>query len=182
MRLLGGNGLAVESRLGQGSTFSFTLQLPEPEAKPDYPPSAFPLPPAVDFGGLRALVAEDNPLNRFLLRKILEKLGVGQTAFAADGHEALRLIQSAQAGGTPYHVVLMDLRMPGLDGIEVTRRVRQAGIDTPIVALSAQPAEDDAARCREAGMSGYFSKPYRINDLEAVLTEIVSTTGSRSPS
>ena len=78
------------------------------------------------------------------------------------------------SGNTPYDVIFMDLRMPGLDGLEAARTIRQAGIDTPIVALTAQAAEDDAERCRQAGMSAYFSKPYRINDLEAVLAALAS--------
>jgi PAS domain S-box-containing protein len=180
VRLLGGAGLEVDSQVGRGSIFYFTLRLHEPESKVASVPADLPLPPAVDFGGLKALVAEDNPLNRFLLQKILEKLGVGLTEFASDGEEALGMIFAAQRAGLPYHVVFMDLRMPGLDGLEVTRRVRQARIDTPIVALTAQAAADDADRCREAGMSGYFSKPYRINDLETVLTGLVSETGQRS--
>jgi PAS domain S-box-containing protein len=179
VRLLGGTGLEVDSQVGLGSVFYFTLWLHEPEAKGVPSPTDLPLPAAVDFGGLRILVAEDNPLNRFLLQKIMEKLGVGQIDFAGDGEQALRMILDAYAARVPYHVVFMDLRMPGIDGLEVTRRVREARIDTPIVALTAQAADDDADRCREAGMSGYYSKPYRINDLEAVLTGIVTDTGTR---
>jgi len=177
VRLLGGTGLEVASQVGRGSAFYFTLKLQEPEGGAAVQPTELPLPPAADFGGLRVLVAEDNPFNRFLLKKILEKLGVGHTAFAGDGPEALRMILEVHKTKAPYHVVFMDLRMPGLDGVEVTRRVRQAGVDTPIVALTAQAVGDDDIRCREAGMSAYFSKPYRINDLETVLISLVSETG-----
>jgi len=176
VRLLGGTGLEVATHVGRGSTFYFTLRLHEPEAGIVARPADLPLPPAADFGGLRILVAEDNPFNRFLLQKILEKLGVVSMAFAANGAEALRMILDATSSPRPYHVVFMDLRMPDLDGLEVTRRVRQAGVATPIVALTAQAADDDARRCREAGMSDYFSKPYRINELEAVLSGLVSET------
>jgi CheY-like chemotaxis protein len=68
----------------------------------------------------------------------------------------------------------MDVRMPVLDGLEAARRLREHGVTTPIVALTAQAAEDDDALCRQAGMNAYFSKPYRINDLEAVLAEIAA--------
>ncbi len=178
VRLLGGSGLAVASAPDKGSEFSFVLPLTLPLAKAAPPPPDHPLPPAVDLGGLRALVAEDNPFNRFLLQKILEKLGVGRQAFAEDGNKALNMILAAAEAGEPYHIVFMDLRMPDLDGLEVTRRVRRAGVATPIVALTAQAAPDDAARCREAGMSGFFSKPYRINDLEAVLVALAGEGGS----
>ncbi|HCR12951.1 MAG TPA: ATP-binding protein [Solidesulfovibrio sp.] len=173
VRLLGGTGLDVVSAPGKGSTFSFTLNLDEPDGKPAAPRPGAPLPPAVDLGGLRVLVAEDNPFNRFLLQKILEKLGVGRQAYADDGLKALEMLLAAKEEDTPYDVVFMDLRMPGLDGLEVSRRARQAGIATPIVALTAQASPDDAARCREAGMTAFFAKPYRISDLEKVLVALV---------
>ncbi|MGE4537258.1 MAG: ATP-binding protein [Desulfovibrio sp.] len=174
VRLLGGTGLSVTSQPGKGSTFFFTLRLPEPDTAAAPPPTDGPLPPALDLGGLRVLVAEDNPFNRFLLQKILEKLGVGQQTFAENGLEALDKILAARDADAPFHIVFMDLRMPGIDGLEATRRAREAGIDTPIVALTAQSSSEDAARCREVGMSAFFSKPYRINDLETVLVNLVS--------
>ncbi len=174
VRLLGGTGLDLATQVGRGSTFSFTLPLGEPGSRSDPQPSAVPLDTAADFGGLRVLVAEDNPFNRFLLQKILEKLGVGHQEFASDGLAALDMILSRHAAGAPYHVVFMDLCMPGLSGLDAARRVRESGIATPIVALTAQAAADDADRCREAGMTAYFPKPYRINDLEAVLAGLRS--------
>ncbi|HML55250.1 MAG TPA: ATP-binding protein [Solidesulfovibrio magneticus] len=170
--LLGGSGLELDTNPGRGSVFSFTLALPEPQAAHSRPD--LPLPSAADFGGLRALVAEDNPYNRFLLQKILQKLGVGQADFASDGQEAVRLVLAARDADAPYHVVFMDVRMPILDGLEAARRLREHGVTTPIIALTAQATEDDDAQCRQAGMNAYFSKPYRINDLEAVLAEIAA--------
>ncbi|WP_428562009.1 MAG: ATP-binding protein [Solidesulfovibrio sp. DCME] len=177
VRLLGGVGLELESRPGQGSTFSFTLRLREPDTAATAVRPRQPLSPLSDLGGIRVLVAEDNPFNRFLLQKILEKLGVARQAFAADGRQALDMLLSAHKAETPYDVIFMDLRMPGLDGLEVARRAREAGIDTPIVALTAQASADDAARCRQAGMTAFFAKPYRINDLEKVLVGLVGATG-----
>mgnify|MGYP001428731925 CR=1 FL=1 len=173
VRLLGAPGLEVASQEGHGSVFSFTLHLGEPEAPLRLPADAEARPLGVGFGQLRALVAEDNPFNQFLLRKILEKIGLPLPDFAADGILALDMILARQASAEPYHVVFMDVRMPGLDGLEVCRRVRDAGIGMPIVALTAQASPDDAARCREAGMTAYFSKPYRISDLENVLRGIL---------
>ncbi|EKO38914.1 MAG: PAS domain S-box [Solidesulfovibrio magneticus str. Maddingley MBC34] len=170
--LLGGSGLELDSAPGLGSVFAFTLPLPEPLAA--HPRHDLPLPPAADFGGLRALVAEDNPYNRFLLQKILQKLGVGQADFASDGQEAVRMVLDARDADAPYHVIFMDVRMPILDGLEAARSLREYGVTTPIIALTAQAAEDDNAQCRQAGMNAYFSKPYRINDIEAVLAEIAA--------
>ncbi|QAZ66299.1 PAS domain-containing sensor histidine kinase [Solidesulfovibrio carbinolicus] len=172
VELLGGSGLELDTSPGRGSVFSFTLSLPEPQAA--HPRPDLPLPSAADFGGLRALVAEDNPYNRFLLQKILQKLGVGQADFASDGQEAVRLVLAARDADAPYHVVFMDVRMPILDGLEASRRLREHGVTTPIIALTAQATEDDDTQCRQAGMNAYFSKPYRINDLEAVLAEIAT--------
>ncbi len=179
VRLLGGTGLEVASQPGKGSTFFFTLHLAEPDGKTAAPRPGAPLAlaPAVDLGGLRVLVAEDNPFNRFLLQKILEKLGVGRQSFAADGQKALEMLLASKEEDTLYDVVFMDLRMPGLDGIEVSRRARQAGIETPIVALTAQASAEDADRCREAGMTAFFAKPYRISDLEKVLVALVGDAG-----
>lgn len=173
VHLLGGTGLEVDSQSGQGSTFSFTLHLHEPDPAVGERPACHPLAPAADLGGLRVMVAEDNVFNRFLLQKILEKLGVTRQAFADDGPKALQMLLDAREAGTPYDVVFMDLRMPGLDGLEVARQARAAGVDTPIVALTAQASPEDAAKCREAGMSAFFAKPYRINELEKALINLV---------
>jgi len=169
VRLLGAPALEVTSQEGHGSVFSFTLRLHEPEAGRCIPEDDDVRPLGLGFDGLRALVAEDNAFNRFLLGKILEKIGLPAPDNAPDGARALEMILAQEEAGTPYDVVFMDVRMPGLDGLEVCRRVREAHIATPIVALTAQAAPDDAARCREAGMTAYFSKPYRISDLENVL-------------
>jgi PAS domain S-box-containing protein len=173
VRLLGGAGLELATQEGRGSAFSFALHLDQPDV-PVRPKLVSDTRMATSgLGRLRVLVAEDNPFNRFLLQKILEKLDVSPPDLAGDGREALDMILARQAAGEPYHVVFMDLRMPVMDGLEATRRVRAAGIDTPIVALTAQAGPEDAERCRKAGMTTYFPKPYRINDLEAVLADIL---------
>ncbi|MFP5257578.1 MAG: ATP-binding protein, partial [Acidobacteriota bacterium] len=123
VRLLGGAGLDVVSQPGQGSAFFFSLPLTEPVGTA-IRPAAAPLPPSADFGWLKVLVAEDNAFNRFLLQKILEKLGVGQADFVGDGNEAVASVLAGIAGGAPYDVIFMDLRMPGLDGLEAARQVR----------------------------------------------------------
>lgn len=177
VRLLGASGLEVTSEEGLGSSFYFTVHLLEPEAPVRAAAEAHLRPLGRSFSRLRALVAEDNPFNRFLLRKILEKIGLPAPDFADDGLKALDMILSRNAAGAPFDVVFMDVRMPGMDGLEACRRVRDAGIDTPIVALTAQASDDDAARCREVGMTAYFSKPYRINDLENVLRGFLPGNG-----
>jgi PAS domain S-box-containing protein len=188
--LLGAFDLVLESQPGRGSTFFFDLPLHSTS-----PQGAARLLDAAehdaerpngeaergDFSALRVLVAEDNDFNRFLLGKILDKLGVGEAAFAADGEGSVEMVLERAAAGRPFDVLFIDLRMPGLDGISATRRLRRAGIAIPVAALTAQATEQDAARCREAGMDYFFPKPYRVPDIEKVLTKVAAAGGGLRP-
>jgi PAS domain S-box-containing protein len=114
-------------------------------------------------GGLSILVAEDNEINALLARALLSKLGYRPTV-AVNGADAVDAWLAAQAAGEPYDLVLMDVHMPVLDGIEATRRIRAAeaesGISrTPIVALTAGAFADDRDACQEAGMDSFLVKP-----------------------
>lgn len=114
----------------------------------------------------RLLVVEDNQINQMVVLAMLESLGL-EADLAASGPEALDLFTR-----TPYNLILLDIRMPGMDGLELTRRIRsRTGIDQPkIVALTASAMEEDRQRCLTAGVDAYLSKPVRIDDLVAVLT------------
>jgi signal transduction histidine kinase/CheY-like chemotaxis protein len=103
--------------------------------------------------GLRVLLAEDNPVNAMLAVSLLRREGCSVDK-AADGHEALQAL-----AGAPYDLVLMDMRMPGLDGLETTRRYRARGGRAPVVALTANAFEEDRRACLEAGMNDFLSKP-----------------------
>ncbi|NMC48228.1 MAG: response regulator [Desulfovibrio sp.] len=188
--LLGAPDLVLESQPGRGSTFFFELPLhsTSPHAAAslqDADGHGEERPPEEaargDFSALRVLVAEDNDFNRFLLGKILDKFGVCETAFAADGEGAVEMVLERAAAGRPFDVLFIDLRMPGLDGISATRRLRRAGIAIPVAALTAQVTEQDAARCREAGMDYFFPKPYRVPDIEKVLTQVAAAGGGLRP-
>ena len=182
--LLGGGDIRVQSALGRGSEFSFTLPLPV------LPPTDAPTetaPPVAsgektrDFGGLRVLVAEDNPFNRFLLQKILDKLGVLDVSFADNGEEAVKnVIERGDAGGS-YDVIFMDVRMPVMDGLAAAREIRRLGVTAPIVALTAQAMSEAGQRRLPEGMDYYFAKPYDIGDLESVLGEIVEAGDRKAP-
>jgi PAS domain S-box-containing protein len=113
--------------------------------------------------GLSVLVAEDNEINALLMRSLLTRLG-HQAVIATSGEEALESWLSAKSAGTPYDLVLMDIQMPGLDGIETTRRIRAREADTssrptPILALTANTLVEDRYACFEAGMDGFLIKP-----------------------
>jgi CheY-like chemotaxis protein len=111
--------------------------------------------------GLAILVAEDNEINALLARSLLTRLGHRPT-IATSGDAAVDAWLSARQAGEPYDIVLMDVHMPGSDGIEATRRIREAeagGSRTPIVALTANAFEEDRDACLAAGMDGFLTKP-----------------------
>ena len=113
--------------------------------------------------GLSILVAEDNQINALLIRSLLGRLG-HHAVITTDGAEALESWLSAKSAGSPYDLVLMDIQMPQLDGIETTKRIRtleagQPGRRTPILALTANTLVEDRYACFEAGMDGFLIKP-----------------------
>jgi PAS domain S-box-containing protein len=123
--------------------------------------------------GLSILVAEDNEINALLTHALLVKLGHRPT-MAGNGTAAVDSWVAARAAGIPYDRVLMDLHMPGMDGLEATRRIRaleaeQCGRRTPIVALTANVSAEDRDACLDAGMDGFLVKPLDRKRLAAVL-------------
>ena len=114
--------------------------------------------------GVRVLLAEDNPINALLARALLEREGCKVDRIAS-GDEAV----SALSRGF-YDLILMDLRMPGLNGIEATRALRQRGVTTPIVALTADAFDEDRRACLAAGMNDFLAKPLTPSALRGVLT------------
>ena len=130
------------------------------------------LAPAADGAkGLAILVAEDNEINALLARSLLTRLGHRPT-IATSGDAAVDAWLSAREAGEPYAIVLMDVHMPGSDGIEATRRIRAAesgGPRTPIVALTANALEEDREACLAAGMDGFLTKPLDRERLAAAL-------------
>lgn len=128
----------------------------------------------------RILVAEDHPINQVLVRKILEKLGF-DVLLAADGEIALSLWR---ADPLCIDLILMDIQMPNLDGLETTRRIRQdeshSRRSVPIVALTAHAMNGDAERCLQAGMNAYLSKPIDISRLVSTLHGLLSAQPAAS--
>jgi CheY-like chemotaxis protein len=113
--------------------------------------------------GLSVLVAEDNEINALLMRALLTRLG-HRTVIATNGEAALDSWLAAKTAGMPYDLVLMDIQMPQLDGIEVSKRIRACEADepgrrTPILALTANTLAEDREACFEAGMDGFLVKP-----------------------
>lgn len=114
----------------------------------------------------RVLLVEDNPINQRVAMRMLERLGI-EADLARDGQEAV-----AAAAAAPYDCILMDIQMPGIDGLEATRRIRQdrSAIHRPrIVAMTATATSEDQERCLAAGMDAYISKPVRLEDLRSLM-------------
>jgi signal transduction histidine kinase/DNA-binding response OmpR family regulator len=126
--------------------------------------------------GLSILVAEDNEINALLMRALLTRLG-HQAVITTSGEEALDSWQASESAGTPYDLVLMDLQMPRLDGIEAAKRIRarEAGSRsrrTPILALTANTLVEDRYACFEAGMDGFLVKPLDRDKLSDALADL----------
>jgi CheY-like chemotaxis protein len=118
---------------------------------------------SVDLMGVRVLVAEDNEANVRLIERLLGRLGI-DTLAVGTGAEAISAVRDGY-----FDLVLMDLHMPEMDGLEATRILRAGGYNTPIVALTANAQGSDRQACIAAGMNDYLSKPVRAADLEATL-------------
>jgi signal transduction histidine kinase/ActR/RegA family two-component response regulator len=168
--LLGGQ-LDATSKLGEGSDFRVSLPMRIAVAAETAPqPAAASVPEPAAPGPLRILAAEDNHINRLLLGRILEMAG-HKAVFAADGAETLRLWEQ---GG--FDLMLMDLQMPVMDGLETAREIRrrEAGseVRTPIVAVTARAMSEDRNLTIAAGMDGYISKPYSAEELLTVIRSL----------
>lgn len=165
-----GSKLRVESAQGRGSRFYFELLLPVETL------DATPLPqPQAELEGC-ILVVEDDPTNRMVISKLLEgpRLAIVE---ADSGEAALALLR----GGLEPDCVLMDLQMPGIGGLETTRRLRALGThnDLPILALTADAFTDTRDRCLESGMNDFITKPVRLDDLLSKLARWVHPPGNQ---
>ncbi len=160
--LMGGE-IGLDSEVGKGSTFWFTLPLKVAEVpvsesntlKAEAPPRV-----------LRVLVVEDNEMNRDLVRTMLVRLG-HEVTVAIDGYDSIRQFRENR-----YDIILMDIRMPGIDGIETTRQMRALGgdnRDVPIIAMTANVMSDQIGVYRAASMNDFLGKPLDAKDLVRIL-------------
>lgn len=167
---MGGDGLAVVSVEGHGSTFHFTLPLPE--TAPSEPATHSETGPSTAGSLATILVVDDNPTNQVLVEAQLTRLGyVCEAAF--DGAEALERLGSGR-----FDAVLMDCNMPVMDGYMATRRIRAeergSGVHIPILALTASTMEGNRDACERAGMDGFLTKPLHLADLSRELGRVLA--------
>ncbi|MDX2285229.1 MAG: ATP-binding protein [Bacteroidia bacterium] len=163
---LQGGAMEVESRIGEGSRFTF--ELPCLLAAPESLPLAAPKQEPGQLGHLRVLLVEDIPMNQMLMRQVLRRKQI-QADIASNGLEALDFLAA-----NDYDVVLMDLHMPVMDGREATRIIRDPGSpvrrhDVPIIALTADAFQDTRSEVEALGMNDFLTKPLNMDELYAKL-------------
>jgi CheY-like chemotaxis protein len=169
-----GGKIWVESTPGEGSQFHFTSTLGIAKTKANAAPAlAWP-----SLSGVAVLVVDDNDANRRVLDATAARWGM-KTTTARSATEALDLLHSAAASGSPFPLVLCDVHMPGKDGFYLAEQF-SADRETKIILLTSAGQRGDSARCRELGIAGYLTKPVRQSELHAAIVAVLGARGKET--
>ena len=189
-----GGWLSVTSTLGEGSHFWFGLPFDQPQDQavklPSNPPVDRPLDSPAQtparlgtervqrLAGLRVLAVDDNVNNRLLVRLLLAREGC-QVSLFEDAHAALNSLQESP---TSFDAVLMDVQMPGVDGLMATRTIRQTlGLTKlPIIGMTAGIFKEDQQACLDAGMNHYVGKPFNVDAMVLALQAALPAGGGKA--
>ncbi len=168
IKLMGGDGINVNSKEGVGSVFYFTLKLKKGGSvhynKPS--PAADKLIEPLKNINYNILLVEDNQSNIVLTTKVLSKFG-HKIEVALNGEEAIKMNEAHN-----YDLILMDIQMPVMDGLEATKLIRLKGYHIPIIAMTASAMKGDYEACIAAGMDGYISKPINISEINKIIRSV----------
>ncbi|MGK2906652.1 MAG: PocR ligand-binding domain-containing protein [Desulfuromonadales bacterium] len=180
-----GGTIRADSEEGVGSTFSFTVSLailPQPATVPPQPATVTALRSQPDLEGMRVLIIDDNETNRRILTEMLASWGMVPNA-AAGGREGIERLRMAATAGKPFRLLLLDERMPEMDGFAVAEKIRSDDTlpELIIMMLSSGDVPAAAARCRQAGIATYLIKPLRQSELFDTLMETFVRQTIREP-
>jgi signal transduction histidine kinase/CheY-like chemotaxis protein len=170
---LQGGAISLKSRINEGSEFVFELSFDIAGEQQHAPESVTPK--AIeqrDYSSIRILIVEDNKVNQLLVKNMLKKFGFTQFDCAENGKTALEILKK-----NSYHLILMDIQMPEMDGYEITSVIRKNFSspvrDIPIIALTADASEKEKMRARESGMNDYVVKPYTPEELFTTMNRFI---------
>jgi PAS domain S-box-containing protein len=171
IEMMGGR-IWVESELGVGSHFHFTVRLGTAVTR-EFVPETSSVPAVLQ--GLKVLIVDDNRTNRRILEGLLSRWGMAPTA-VPDGEIALASLSAAVKVNAPFEIILTDMHMPRMDGFSLVEQIKQR-LDLPtstIMMLTSGGQRGDAARCEELGISAYLLKPVRQSELREAITRVLS--------
>lgn len=153
VEILGGK-ITLDSKIGLGTTISFTIPLKEDKIEHTLEKSI--------------LIAEDNEINQVVVKKILEKLGFTHIHIFNNGEDIYDAIKNKKVLA---EIIFMDIHMPLMNGIDATKKIRELGIDAPIIAITANAMDGIKEECLNAGMNDFLLKPFQKLDLEKIITK-----------
>jgi PAS domain S-box-containing protein len=171
LTLMMGGDIGVESTLGVGSKFWFTFRLALDTAAPKYERIDF----STDVSGVKIIVIDDNKVAQEIAAEQLRKQKV-DVVLASSAEDGLEIMKSSAEKGSPFEIAILDYMMPGMDGLELAKTIKQDKTikDVSLLMVSSAPSRGDSQRMEEIGFSGYLTKPISGNDIAMAVTAIKS--------